>query len=90
MSIQIIISDKIHPNLGMNQAAKELFDEINLENDDEILIDFSEVIFMSRSFAQEYLFQKLTSDKKIVECDVPENIQKMFDVVSNDFKYLKK
>lgn len=85
MSTQIKISEKIHPNLGMNQAAKELFDEINLDDDDEILIDFADVIFMSRSFTQEYLFQKLTSGKKIVELNVPDNVQKMFNVVSKDF-----
>ena len=85
MSNQIKISEKIHPNLGMNQAAKELFDEINLEKEDEILIDFSDVIFMSRSFTQEYLFQKLNTKKKIVELNVPKNIQKMFNVVSKDF-----
>lgn len=84
--MKIKISEKIHPNLGMNQAAEELFNEINNENVDEIFIDFSNVVFMSRSFTQEYLFQKLTSDKNIVELKVPEDIQKMFDVVDNDFK----
>ena len=59
MSTKINIGEKIHPNLGMNQAAKELFDEINQSNDEEMEIDFSSVIFMSRSFTQEYLFQKL-------------------------------
>ncbi|WP_458406027.1 hypothetical protein [Methanobrevibacter sp.] len=86
MYIKINISEKIHPNLGMNQAAEELFDEINKENCEEILIDFSNVIFMSRSFTQEYLFQKLTSNKKIIELNVPKDIQKMFDVVKNDFE----
>lgn len=86
MSIKIKISEKIHPNLGMNQAAEELFDEINQNSYDEILIDFSNVVFMSRSFTQEYLFQKLTSEKRIVELNVPENIQKMFEVVIKDFE----
>ena len=85
MSIKIKISEKIHPNLGMNQAAEELFEEINQNNENEIIIDFSDVVFMSRSFTQEYLFQKLTSNKKIVELNVSENIQKMFNVVSKDF-----
>lgn len=86
MPMKIKISEKIHPNLGMNQAAKELFDEINQSNFDEIQIDFEKIIFMSRSFTQEYLFQKLTSEKKIIEINVPENIQKMFEVVSKDFE----
>lgn len=85
MLTKINIAEKIHPNLGMNQAAKELFDEINRSDFEEIRINFENVIFMSRSFTQEYLFQKLTSDKKIIEMNVPENIQKMFEVVSKDF-----
>lgn len=86
MSTKINIAKKIHPNLGMNQAAKELFDEINQSNVEEVIIDFADIVFMSRSFTQEYLFQKLTSDKKIMEKNVPENIQKMFEVVSKDFE----
>lgn len=86
MSTKINIVKKIHPNLGMNQAAKELFDEINQSNVEDVIIDFVDIVFMSRSFTQEYLFQKLTSNKNIIEINVPDNIQKMFEVVSKDFE----
>lgn len=81
----IIISEKLDPHLGMNFAAKELFDEINSSDISKYVFDFSNVIFMSRSFTQEYLFQKLKTDKIIEEVNVPEDVQKMFDVVSKDF-----
>lgn len=84
--MSITISKKIHPNLGTNQAVIELFNEINKSNANQIQIDFTDTIFMSRSFAQEYLFQKLISNKKIIEINLPENIEKMFEVVNKDFK----
>ncbi len=82
----IILSEKLNPHLGMNFAAKELFDEINSSNINSYIFDFSNVIFMSRSFTQEYIFQKLKTDKEIVEVNVPDDAQKMFDVVSKDFE----
>ena len=84
--MNIKIGEKIHPNLGTNQAIIELFNEINKCNSNQIQIDFNDTIFMSRSFAQEYLFQKLTSNKNIIEINLPENIEKMLEVVNKDFK----
>lgn len=81
----IMISEELYPNLGMNSVAKDMFDEINKSEIDKYIIDFTNVVFMSRSFTQEYLFQKLKTEKEIEEINVPENIQKMFDVISKDF-----
>ena len=82
----IMISEDLYPNLGMNSVAKDLFEEINNSEIKKYIIDFTNVIFMSRSFTQEYLFQRLKTEKVIEEINVPEDIQKMFDVVSKDFK----
>ena len=84
--VEIKIGETIHSNLGMNSSARNLFKELNNSPAENITIDFSNVIFMSRSFTQEYLFQKLNSDKNIVEQNVPEDVQKMFDVVKKDFE----
>lgn len=81
----IMISEELYPNLGMNSVAKDLFEEINKSEIKKYIIDFTNVVFMSRSFTQEYLFQKLKTEKEIEEINVPENIQKMFDVISKDF-----
>lgn len=84
--VKINIEEIIHSNLGMNSSARNLFKELNNSPADNITIDFSNVIFMSRSFTQEYLFQKLNSHKHIIEQNVPDNVQKMFDVVKKDFE----
>ena len=81
----IMISEELYPNLGMNSVAADLFNEINQSEFQKIIIDFTNVVFMSRSFTQEYLFQKLKTTKEIVEINVPEDVEKMFEVVSKDF-----
>lgn len=82
----IKISEELDSHLGMNFVAEEFFEEINGSDFNRFIIDFNNVEFMSRSFTQEYLFQKLKTNKEIVEVNVPDDVQKMFDVVSKDFK----
>ncbi|MDR3223090.1 MAG: DUF4325 domain-containing protein [Methanobrevibacter sp.] len=85
--VEIKVKDKIHKNLGMNSSAKNLFDELNNSPNEEINIDFSDVVIMSRSFAQEYIYQKNKSKKKIEEVNVPKDILPMFKVVQKDFNF---
>lgn len=76
----------ISSNLGMNISAKELFEEINNSPNTNIIIDFTDVFFMGRSFAQEYIYQKMKSDKNIFEENLPEDVEKMFEVVKKDYE----
>ena len=76
----------ISSNLGMNISAKELFEEINNSPNTNIIIDFTDVFFMGRSFAQEYIYQKMKSDKNIYEENLPEDVEKMFEVVKKDYE----
>ena len=70
----------------MNSSAKNLFNKLNKSPIQNIEIDFSDVIFMSRSFTQEYIYQKNRTKKNIHEINVPIDISKMFEVVEKDFK----
>lgn len=54
----IIIKDLINHSLESNFAAYELFDVIKQCPVDDIIIDFSDVTFISRSFAQDYFSKK--------------------------------
>ena len=83
---EIKIKEVINSNLGMNSSARNLFKELNETPKKNIIIDFSDVIFMSRSFTQEYLYQKYKTDKKINEINVPDDVSQMFQVVEKDFK----
>ena len=55
---EIIIHKSINPNLDMRSSAKEFFEELNNTPKTRIVINFDNVKFMSRSFAQEYVQQK--------------------------------
>ena len=82
----IKIEKHIHKTLGMNISAKELFEEINNSPNPNIVIDFTGIIAMGRSFAQEYIYQKMKSDKNIFEENLPEDVEKMFEVVKKDYE----
>ena len=70
--------------LGLRTTAKRLFDE--LENEKEVILNFKDVEFMSRSFAQEYVFQKHNSDVKIKEENMNDFIKELLNVVEQDYK----
>ena len=44
-------------------------------------MNFNGVEFMGRSFAQEYLNQKNKASFQVVEVNVPDDVQKLFDII---------
>lgn len=81
--LEIMIDKEINSNLGLRQSAKDFFDELNCTPEEDIVINFKNVIFVSRSFAHEYLKQKNQTGKCIEEKYIPKNIEGMFEVVKN-------
>ena len=81
--IELMISREIHPNLGIKGGAKIFFDFIESLPQSNILINFEGSEFMSRSFAQEYIKQRRSTNKHIEETKVPENIRSMLKLVEN-------
>lgn len=80
------IGELINPNLGMTSSAKHLFNFINNSTFSIFTIDFTDVDFMGRAFAQEYLSQKKHTRKIVTEVNQPENVWRMFKVVEKDFQ----
>lgn len=72
---------KVMKNLSLRYNANLLFDSIDKGKEQEVVLDFKNITFMSRSFAQQYLSRKKASPKKIVENNIPEVVAKMFNVV---------
>lgn len=72
MSKTIKIKDNITTMLSTDNAAIELFRQINEMPEEDIEIDFRKVEFMSISFAMEYVYQKENSKKKITEINLLE------------------
>lgn len=85
MSKTEIILEKEYPKkLGMAPTAKKLFQEINNESD--VVLNFENIEFMSRSFAQEYVFQKHNSNSNITEINMSDSIQQLLEIVKEDFE----
>lgn len=84
--MKLDIAKKVSEVLSLRDAADDFFDAIEKSSDASITVNFSNVSFMSRSFAHQYLTRKKQSAKKITETNLPENIRKMFDVVKRPGK----
>ncbi|MBE6490288.1 MAG: DUF4325 domain-containing protein [Methanobrevibacter sp.] len=83
---QIIINleERYPKKLGMGPTAKKLFQEINMEK--EVVLNFKNIEFMSRSFAQEYVFQKYNTHTQITEINMDDSIKQLLEIVQDDFE----
>ena len=88
-TIEVKIKDSINSSLEMNSVASTFFEEINSLPEDEIKISFENVIFMSRSFAQEYVYQKNKTEKIIKEINIPEEVNPVLEIVEKSFNQAK-
>ena len=83
-SLQINLEEKYAKKLGVGPTAKKLFKEINEEP--SVVLNFENIEFMSRSFAQEYVFQKHNCDIEIEEINMNDSIRQLLKVVEEDFE----
>lgn len=83
-TLEIILEEKYPKKLGMGPTAKKIFQEI--ENTDFVILNFQNIEFMSRTFAQEYVFQKYNSNMSITEINMSDSIKQLLDIVSEDFE----
>lgn len=82
--LEIILEEKYPKKLGMGPTAKKLFQEI--KNEKEVILNFQNIKFMSRSFAQEYVFQKHNTSCKITETNMDDSIKQLLEIVQEDFE----
>ncbi len=78
--IEIFLEKGIDPDLGSRNKIEELFKNISSDVS-KVVMNFTGVKFMGRSFAQEYLNQKNKASFEVVEVNVPDDVQKLFDVI---------
>lgn len=69
--------------LMLRSSVAPLFRKIARLDAPRIIVDFSGVEFMSRSFADEYLAAKAPYRKRIEERRVPVEVKRMLNLVSN-------
>lgn len=79
--MKVNIIDSVSIDLALRDAADSFFDELE-KMEIDVEVDFSNVRSISRSFAHQYMLRKKTSHRRIIELNVPQNVTKMFDIVS--------
>ena len=61
-------------HLESSDDAVELIDILNKIPEDDFIIDFKDVMFVTMNFAQAYYASKLDSDKKISEINLSDEV----------------
>lgn len=79
---RILIWRRLGRVLMLRNSAGSLFQEVKELEPPRVVLDFSEVEFMSRSFADEYLAAKAASPKRIEEQHLPRAVRQMLALVS--------
>lgn len=77
----LCIQKQISSNLSFRHSADALFEYINSRNESKIVVDFSGIESITRSFAHQYVLNKIESNKQILERDIPSEIKPMFELV---------
>lgn len=80
---RVSIQEEVGKFLMYRSSVAPFFRKISLLESDRVIVDFSGVEFMSRSFADEYLVAKTQSKKRIRDQNVPEEVRRMLSGVSN-------
>ena len=81
---EIDLGNKYSKKIAMDSTAELLFKE--LESFDKVVLDFKNIEFLSRSFAQEYVYQKHHSKVDISEINMSDFVKGLFEVVEEDFR----
>ncbi len=78
--IEIILSEQINSDLGSRNKIEKLYQNIP-EDVSKVVMNFKGVEFMGRAFAQEYLNQKDNATFEVVEVNIPEDVEKLFNLI---------
>lgn len=83
-SKEIDVGKEFSKKIAMDSTAIILFQCFHEEK--EVILDFKNVEFISRSFAQEYIFQRYHSQVNIIEKNMNGFIKGLLKVVEDDFR----
>lgn len=78
---RLCLKERISTNLAFRGSADDFFDYVNSLDESKIVIDFSGIESISRSFVHQYTINKLRSNKQITDINIPVNIKPMFELV---------
>lgn len=76
---EVFIAKELGSEIKSDHLIRNLFK--NLNKFDRVIMNFEDVNVISLSPAYEYVLQRVAAEFEIVEINVPENIQGIFDIV---------
>lgn len=85
MKYEVKIISVVSQDLALRDTASGFVDQLERRPELDVIVDFSGVRSISRSFAHEYQVRKERSTKAITEINVPINVRKMF-VAAMDYR----
>ena len=80
VEIEILLEKEIGKDLGPRHKIEELYKSID-PNTTKVTMNFQNIDFMGRSFAQEYLNQKHVAPFEVIEKNVPEDVELLFNSI---------
>lgn len=84
--LRIRVAEEIGSRLILRDSVKSIFTRVRSDPTERVVLDFSGVQFMSRSFAHEYLVNKDASGKVIIEENSPDEVRKMLELVGRQIE----
>jgi len=72
-----VISKMLSKDLALRESAARLFNRIDAVKETQVIVDFSGIKSITRSFAHEYCRRKKESAKTISETHVPIDVKRM-------------
>lgn len=79
----IKLRDEINTSLDFNRSATDLIGRINHLDENNFILDFEGIIFVSMSFAQAYYASKKRSPKNITEINLSDDVKPLMEMVEN-------
>lgn len=79
----INMKERISKNLSLRLYAEDLFKDIELYSQNNIVLNFNGVEFASRSFTQEFLYRIQRCSKQIELISQSSEVKKMFEIVKS-------
>jgi len=88
MTKKMLLNKYFGENILTRNSIISFFNKVEMLDDNEIIIDFKKIKFISRSCAAEYLKLKGNSQKRIAEKNMSIEVKLMFRLVVNQLKNL--
>lgn len=82
--MKILIKELLSSSLSSVFAVEQLFEEINKSEDNNIILDYREVDFITLSFAQAYIASKKQSNKNIKEINLTKENQTTLNLINQE------